>query len=67
MALPDIDFTQIRPHDGSRHAGFEELITQLASLEDRGAGSAFVRKGRGGDGGALSSFGERCRSASPSR
>ena len=51
MTLPDINFFQIRPHDGSRHTGFEELITQLASLEKRPAGAAFVRKGRGGDGG----------------
>ncbi|AHG65395.1 hypothetical protein [Advenella mimigardefordensis] len=51
MALPDIDFSRIRPHDGSQHIGFEELVTQLASLERRPAGSTFVRKGRGGDGG----------------
>lgn len=51
MALPDIDFTQIRPHEGSRHTGFEELIAQLASLEERPDSSIFVRKGRGGDGG----------------
>ncbi|WP_312313288.1 hypothetical protein [Sphingobium yanoikuyae] len=51
VTLPHINFSQIRPHDGSRHTGFEELITQLASLEKRPAGAAFVRKGRGGDGG----------------
>lgn len=51
MALPNIDFSRIRPHDGSQHIGFEELITQLASLEKQPAGSVFVRKGRGGDGG----------------
>lgn len=51
VALPNIDFARIRPQDGSCHTGFEELITQLAFLEDRPADSSFVRKGRGGDGG----------------
>lgn len=51
MALPDLNFDQIRPYDGSRHAGFEELTAQLASLEPRPAGAAFFRKGRGADGG----------------
>jgi hypothetical protein len=51
VPLPDIDFTNIRPQDGSRHTGFEELCSQLASLEDHPAGAAFTRKGRGGDGG----------------
>jgi hypothetical protein len=51
MPLPDVDFVNIRTHDGSRHSGFEELCTQLASLEERPAGSVFTRKGRGGDAG----------------
>ena len=51
MSLPDIDFRNIRPVDGSRHDGFEELCCQLASLEPFQAGSHFVRKGRGGDAG----------------
>jgi hypothetical protein len=51
MALPDIDFDKIRPHDGSRNAGFEELCCQLASLEPRSPESVFFRKGRGGDAG----------------
>ena len=51
MSLPDIDFRNIRPVDGSRQDGFEELCCQLASLEPCRAGSHFVRKGRGGDAG----------------
>jgi hypothetical protein len=51
MKLPDIDFASIRPHDGSRHTGFEEMCAQLASLEDQPAGAIFTRKGRGGDAG----------------
>src|SRR5690348_3833510 len=51
MPLPEIDFTKIRAHDGSRNAGFEELVCQLAALEPRAATSAFFRKGRGGDAG----------------
>ena len=51
MSLPDIDFHNIRPVDGSRQDGFEELCCQLASLEFSRAGSHFVRKGRGGDAG----------------
>jgi hypothetical protein len=49
--VPDIDFDKIRPHDGSRNAGFEELCCQLAALEPRIPGSAFFRKGKGGDAG----------------
>ena len=51
MNLPDIDFRDIRPIDGNRHAGFEELCSQLAALEPSQVGSHFVRKGRGGDAG----------------
>jgi hypothetical protein len=51
VSLPDISFENIRPHDGSRHAGFEELCSQLASLEAAPAGSNFHRKGRGADAG----------------
>ena len=51
MNLPDIDFRNIRPFDDSRHAGFEELCSQLASLESSQTGSHFVRKGQGGDAG----------------
>lgn len=50
MSLPDIDFEQIRPYDGSRHAGFEELCAQLASLKTPPT-TKFVRKGRGADAG----------------
>jgi len=50
MSLPDINFGRIRPYDGSRHAGFEELCSQLASLETQ-SGAGFYRKGRGADAG----------------
>ena len=51
MSLPDISFQDIRPIDGSRQDGFEELCCQLASLEPVRTGSSFYRKGRGGDAG----------------
>ena len=51
MSLPNISFEDIRPFDGSRHAGFEELCCQLASLESASSGEDFFRKGRGGDAG----------------
>lgn len=51
MPLPEIDFAKIRPHDGSRHAAFEQLCSQLASLENHPPGSEFIRKGSGGDAG----------------
>lgn len=51
MSLPDIDFHRIRPYEGNRNAGFEELGCQLAEIEPRPAGATFHRKGRGGDAG----------------
>lgn len=51
MSPPEIRFSDIRPHDDSRSAGFEELCCQLAALERRAANAEFVRKGQGGDGG----------------
>ncbi len=51
MSLPDISFENIRPFDGSRHSGFEELCAQLASLEPAPPGAKFYRKGRGADAG----------------
>ena len=51
MSLPDISFENIRPSDGSRHAGFEEMCCQLASLEPASSGENFYRKGHGGDAG----------------
>lgn len=51
MSLPDIDFKRIRPLDGSKHAGFEELCSQLASVETAVTGGEFCRKGQGGDAG----------------
>ena len=50
MALPVIDFRTIRPHRGSQHGGFEELVCQLAFL-DTSAGVPFFRKGAGADAG----------------
>ena len=51
MSLPEIRFEDIRPLDGSKHTGFEELCTQLAALEPASPEAEFIRKGRGGDGG----------------
>lgn len=51
MSLPDIAFERIRPFNGSRHDGFEELCCQLASMEPRPSGATFHRKGQGGDAG----------------
>ena len=51
MSLPDIDFRHIRPLNGSRQDGFEELCCQLARLEPGFAGLEFQRKGQGGDAG----------------
>lgn len=50
MSLPDINFENIRPYDGSRYSGFEELCSQLASLESSPE-YEFYRKGRGADAG----------------
>ena len=50
MSLPDINFEKIRPVHGSRHAGFEEMCCQLASLEPASSGEP-CRKGPGGDAG----------------
>lgn len=51
LSVPDINFQNVRPYDGSRQAGFEELCSQLASLEPLPEGAEFVRKGRGADAG----------------
>ena len=51
MSLPDINFENIRPVDGSRHAGFEEMCCQLASMEPEASGENCHRKGHGGDAG----------------
>lgn len=50
MSLPDIDFGKIRVFNDSRNLAFEELCTQLASLE-AAPECEFYRKGRGADGG----------------
>ena len=49
MSIPEINFENIRPFDGSRHA--EQMCCQLASLEPASAGEHFSRKGQGGDAG----------------
>jgi len=51
MSLPEIDFTRIRPHNGSRNDGFEELCAQLAALEEIPGTSSFARTGKGADAG----------------
>jgi hypothetical protein len=50
-ASPDIDFHRIRPFQGDRRHGFEELCAQLAHLEDHGERAIFYRKGVGADAG----------------
>lgn len=50
MASPTIDFRSIRPHHGSQHGGFEELVCQLAAI-DTPVGVPFHRKGAGADAG----------------
>ncbi len=47
----NIDFSKIRPYNGSQNFGFEELICQLARLQKPQNASHFIRKGLGGDAG----------------
>ena len=48
----NIDFSNIRTHDGSQNSGFEELVCQLARLQKPENALRFVRKeGAGGDAG----------------
>lgn len=48
----EINFFNIRTHDGSKNSGFEELVCQLAHLEEPENGKRFVKKdGSGGDAG----------------
>ena len=50
--MTDIDFSNIRPFDGSKNSGFEELVCQLAHLKRPDNANKFVRKeGAGGDAG----------------
>jgi len=51
VTIPSINFEDIRPIDGTKHAGFEEICAQLAAQEPADPRAVFVRKGRGGDGG----------------
>ena len=49
----NLDFANIRIHDGSQDKGFEELVCQLAHLTPLDNARYFVRKeGNGGDAGA---------------
>ncbi len=51
-AIPTCDFARLRgDHSGGQEWGFEELCCQLARLNKPAGGTAFVRKGRGGDDG----------------
>ena len=51
-SMTDIDYSKIREFDGSQHNGFEEMICQLANLEQFEDSDYFVSKdGSGGDGG----------------
>ncbi|PJZ49208.1 hypothetical protein [Leptospira saintgironsiae] len=48
----EINFSNIRTHNGSKNSGFEELVCQLAHLQRPNNGKLFVRKeGSGGDAG----------------
>lgn len=49
--LPAFNLQKIRPHGGSQYHGFEELCTQLLSLEPRPASASFYRKGGSADAG----------------
>lgn len=50
--MTDLNFSQIRNHDGSQDGGFEELVCQLAHLSPPEGADYFVRKeGAGGDAG----------------
>jgi hypothetical protein len=46
-----VDFQRIRSFGGSQNHAFEELCSQLASLEPRKKGDIFYRKGIGADAG----------------
>jgi hypothetical protein len=49
--LPAFNLQKIRPHGGAQYHGFEELCTQLLSLEPRPASAPFYRKGGSADAG----------------
>ena len=53
----EIDFQEIRPHEGDKRKGFEELVCQLARREkDLGAGEFRRVEGAGGEGGIKQSI-----------
>lgn len=52
IQIVNINFSNIRTHDGSKNSGFEELVCQLAHLQKPDNGVRFVKKeGAGGDAG----------------
>ena len=52
MRNVEIDFSRIRPYEGSRQKGFEQLVCQLAEYSKPENAKDFVRKeGAGGDAG----------------
>lgn len=51
MPNPTLEFDRIRPLQGRRDKGFEELCCQLAGLDPAPPGSVFYRTGEGADGG----------------
>jgi len=40
----NINFSNIRTHQGSQNSGFEELVCQLAHLQKPENGTRFVKK-----------------------
>ena len=51
MSVPEIDFNKIRPHQNTRHGGFEELSVQLFRTQAKDAVEFTRIQGTGGDGG----------------
>jgi hypothetical protein len=51
LAIPTIDFRNIRPHRGSQATGFEELTRQLVLAEALPQGALIEHRGPGADGG----------------
>ena len=73
MSLPDINFENIRPVDGSRRAGFEEFCCHLFRRAPEAPESGQFRRirGAGGDGGVeaiwVSGIGQNIRCFSGQR
>ena len=50
--MTELNFLNIRTHNSSKQGGFEELVCQLACLQENSNYNKFVRiEGSGGDGG----------------